>query len=88
MEVNYPLNTEDTQSSDSVVPTQPISTPDDLYWETDDTNPNQIIYDLENDEIIIPTDEDIITTPTLTDQTIIKKIVSRNVGNTRRRRFR
>lgn len=88
MEVNNPLNTEDSQSSDSVVPTQPISTPDDLYWETDDTNPNQIIYDLENDEIIIPTDEDIITTPTLTDQTIIKKIVSRNVGNTRRRRFR
>jgi len=88
VEVNNPLNTEDSQSSDSVVPTQPISTPDDLYWETDDTNPNQIIYDLENDEIIIPTDEDIITTPTLTDQTIIKKIVSRNVGNTRRRRFR
>jgi len=88
VEVNNPLNTEDSQSSDSVVPTQPISTPDDLYWETDDTNPNQIIYDLENDEIIIPTDEDIITTPTLTDQTIIKKIVSRNVGNTIRRRFR
>lgn len=88
MEVNNLLNTEDSQSSDSVAPTQPISTPDDLYWETDDTNPNQIIYDLENDEIIIPTDEDIITTPTLTDQSIIKKIVSRNVGNTRRRRFR
>jgi len=88
VEVNNLLNTEDSQSSDSVAPTQPIPTPDDLYWETDDTNPNQIIYDLENDEIIIPTDEDIITTPTLTDQSIIKKIVSRNVGNTRRRRFR
>jgi hypothetical protein len=71
-----------------VVQTQPVSTPDDLYWETDDINPNQIIYDLENNEIIIPTDEDIITTPTPTEQTIIKKIVSRNVGNSRRRRFR
>ncbi len=79
---------EDFPSSDLEERTPPISTPDDLYWETDDTNPNQIIYDLENNEIIIPTDEDIITTPTPPDQTIIKKIVSRNVGNTRRRRFR
>lgn len=78
---------EDFQSSDLVVPTQPISIPDDLYWETDEVNPNQIIYDLENNEIIIPTDED-ITTPTQPEQSIIKKIVSRNVGNTRRRRFR
>jgi len=89
VEVNNPLNTEDFQSSDLVVPTPPTSTPDDLYWETDETNPNQIIYDLENNEVIIPTDEDITTpTPTQSEQSIIKKIVSRNVGNTRRRRFR
>jgi hypothetical protein len=78
---------EDFQSLDLVVPTPTISIPDDLYWETDEINPNQIIYDLENNEIIIPTDED-ITTPTQSEQSIIKKIVSRNVGNTRRRRFR
>jgi len=88
VEVNYPLNTEDTQLLDLAEQTPPVSTPDDLYWETDDSNPNQIIYDLENNEVIIPIDEDIMTTPTPQDLTIIKKIVSRNVGNTRRRRIR
>ena len=66
----------------------PTLTPDDLYWETDDTNPNHVIYDLDNDEMIIPFEEDTLTTPTPTEQPIIKKIVSRNVGNTRRRRIR
>ena len=67
----------------------PTLTPDDLYWETDDINPNHIIYDLDNNEIIIPSEEEeITTTPTPTEQPIIKKIVSRNVGNTRRRRIR
>jgi hypothetical protein len=32
-----------------------------LYWEKDDTNPNQIIYDLEKDVVIIPQSEDEIT---------------------------
>ncbi len=31
---------------------------DELYWEKDDTNPNQVIYDLENNKIIIPNSED------------------------------
>ena len=31
---------------------------DELYWEKDDVNPNQVIYDLENDKIIIPNSED------------------------------
>ena len=32
-----------------------------LYWESDDTNPNQVIYDLENNKIIIPdSDEDVV----------------------------
>ena len=32
-----------------------------LYWEKDDTNPNQVIYDLEKDVVIIPQSEDEIT---------------------------
>ncbi len=35
-----------------------IDNDDELYWEKDDTNPNQIIYDLENNKIIIPNSED------------------------------
>jgi hypothetical protein len=32
-----------------------------LYWETDDVNPNQVIYDLDKNKIIIPSsDEDLI----------------------------
>jgi|Laugresu1bdmlbdd_1035124.scaffolds.fasta_scaffold15752_2 hypothetical protein len=64
---------EDFPSLDLVEAT-PTLTPDDLYWELDDTNPIE--------------EEDFITTPTPTEQPIIKKIVSRNVGNSRRRRFR
>jgi hypothetical protein len=34
---------------------------EDLYWEKDDANPNQVIYDLENNKIIIPdSDEDVV----------------------------
>lgn len=77
----------DFQYSDLVVPT-PTLTPDSLYWEVDDINPNQIIYDLENDEVIIPNEDDFIPAPAPTEQPIIKKIVSRNVGNSRRRRSR
>jgi hypothetical protein len=29
-----------------------------LYWEKDDTNPNQVIYDLENNKVIIPNSEE------------------------------
>ena len=53
-----------------------------LYWETDDTNPNQVIYDLENNQTIIPTsEEEIVTSPQG------EKVISRNVS-TRRRNFR
>ena len=61
--------------------------PNQVFLETDDTNPNQVIYDLDNNETIIPSEED-FTTPTLTEEPVFKKIVSRNVGSTRRRRFR
>jgi hypothetical protein len=54
-----------------------------LYWESDDTNPNQVIYDLENNKTIIPTSEEEITVP----PTPTVKLISRNVSS-RRRNFR
>jgi hypothetical protein len=61
---------------------------ENLYWESDDINPNQIIYDLENNKVIIPTsEEEIIIEPTATPTPIINNILSRNV-NPRRRNFR
>ena len=55
----------------------------DLYWETDDVNPNQIIYDLDNDKTIIPqSEEDIVVGPTPVPNG--PKIISRNVSSRRR----
>jgi hypothetical protein len=51
-----------------------------LYWESDDTNPNQVIYDLENNQTIIPTSDEEITPPTTT----VEKLISRNVSSRRR----
>lgn len=74
-EPNNPSNTEDIQYSDLVVPTQTL-TPDSLYWEVDDTiQPT-------------PTEDNFLNNQTPTEEPVIKKIVARNVGNTRRRRFR
>jgi hypothetical protein len=57
---------------------------ENLYWEvSDDVNPNQVIYDIENNEVIIPTSEDEIT---VTPEPV-KKVISRNVSS-RRRSFR
>jgi hypothetical protein len=56
----------------------------EIFLEQDEINPNQVVYDLENDEVIVPFDDDIMTTP----QPSTKKIISRNVGNIKRRRFR
>jgi hypothetical protein len=76
------------------IPSLPLEVPQDLtnneeplYWEVDDVNPNQIIYDLENNQTIIPTSEDeIVVTPEPLEPE--KLIISRNVNNTRRRNFR
>lgn len=58
--------------------------PESLYWEVaDDVNPNQVIYDIENNEVIIPTSEDEITVI----PEPVKKVISRNVSS-RRRSFR
>ena len=46
-----------------------------------------ILYDLDNNLVIIPVSEDDVeVTPTNLPE--VKKIVSRNVGNTQRRSFR
>ena len=39
----------------------PESHNEPLYWEKDDINPNQVIYDLDKDIVIIPQSEDEIT---------------------------
>ena len=56
---------------------------ENLYWEADDVNPNQVIYDIENNEVIIPTSEEEITVI----PEPVKKVISRNVSS-RRRSFR
>jgi hypothetical protein len=73
-------------SSSTLIPT--ISTiEDDLYLESDDTNPLQVIYDLDNNRMIIPNyedeEEDIIEEQSL--NFVSKKTFSRNVRNSRRR---
>jgi len=73
-------------SSSTLIPT--ISTiGDDLYLESDDTNPLQVIYDLDNNRMIIPNyedeEEDIIEEQSL--NFVSKKTFSRNVRNSRRR---
>ena len=48
-------------------------------------NPNQILYDLENNKVIIP-DEDITLNAPLTD--LSPKLIKKNVSNTRNRNNR
>ncbi len=70
-------------SSSTLIPI--ISTiEDDLYLESDDVNPNQVFYDLDNNRMIIPENEDdIIEEQSL--NFVNKKTFSRNVRNSRRR---
>jgi hypothetical protein len=72
---------------DTPTPTsESVDYKEDLYWEKEDVNPNQVIYDLENNKIIIPTsEEEIITT---LPAPISPKFVVKNVGNTRYRNNR
>ena len=55
---------------------------ENLYWETEDINPNLVLYDLENNQTIIPTSEEEINTLPQGE-----KVISRNVSS-RRRNFR
>jgi hypothetical protein len=50
---------------DTPTPTsESIDYKEDLYWEKEDVNPNQVIYDLENNKIIIPVSYTHLTLPT------------------------
>ena len=75
--------TEDTPLQEETQISELIdSKEENLYWETEDVNPNLVIYDLENNKTIIPTSEEEINTPTQGE-----KVISRNVSS-RRRNFR
>ena len=55
-----------------------------LYWESDDVNPNLVIYDLENNRTFVPSSEEEIITP---QPSPVEKVITRNVSS-RRRNFR
>lgn len=57
---------------------------DNLYWESDDVNPNLVIYDLENNRTFVPSSEEEIITP---QPSPVEKVITRNVSS-RRRNFR
>jgi len=52
---------EEEEPQDSKSLESPKDSNEPLYWEKDDINPNQVIYDLEKDVVIIPQSEDEIT---------------------------
>jgi len=52
---------EEEEHQDSKLQESPKDPNEPLYWEKDDTNPNQVIYDLEKDIVITPKSEDEIT---------------------------
>lgn len=59
---------------------------DDLYLESNDINPAQVIYDLDNNRVIIPTEEDDDGIIEEQDLNFVRKTTfSRNVRNSRRR---
>ena len=53
---------------------------ENLYWETEDVNPNMVIYDLENNQTIVPQSEEEIIISTAP----VEKVISRNVSTRRR----
>ena len=63
-----------------------INNQETLYWEGDDVNPNQIIYDLENNEVIIPDSEEDITLPQTKKEE--QNLIIKNVSGTRYRNNR
>jgi len=78
---------EDTISLDLEVDQDLINNQEILYWEKDDINPNQIIYDLENDRVIIPdSEDDIVVTPTNKQDS--PNLIIKNVSGTRYRNNR
>lgn len=64
---------EDTEETNSYI---------ELYVDKDEENPNEVVYDLENNVVIVPNETDEVPLSST------KKVISRNVGNIKRRRFR
>ena len=83
LQEDHHLKTEDGQFSPLEDPQVLENDNNDLFWEQDESGPNQVIYDFENDQVIIPISEDDIT-PIIRP----KKVISRNVSTSQRRRFR
>ena len=77
------LEQQEVLEEEEITPISEFQESEKLYWETD-TNPNIIIYDIENNEKIIPNSEDEITV-TPEPINVNKKVFSRNVNNTKRR---
>ena len=79
------LTTEDTTPQEEIQMLELIdSKEENLYWESDDVNPNSVIYDLENNRTFIPSSEEEIITP---QPSPVEKVITRNVSS-RRRNFR
>lgn len=64
---------EDTEETNSDI---------ELYVDKDEENPNEVVYDLENNVVMVPNETDEVPLSST------KKVISRNVGNIKRRRFR
>lgn len=77
------MEQQETLKVEEITPISEFQESENLYWETD-TNPNLIIYDIENNEKIIPSSEDEVTVTPLPIN-VNKKVFSRNVNNTKRR---
>jgi ABC-type uncharacterized transport system substrate-binding protein len=78
----------ETISSLTSTPTISPIDEDDLYLESDEINPAQVIYDLDNNRVIIPYTEDEEGESVIEEQDlnfVRKKTFSRNVRNSRRR---
>ena len=73
------IHQEEPQTSESI-----DSKDENLYWESDDVNPNLVIYDLENNRTFVPSSEEEIITP---QPSPVEKVITRNVSS-RRRNFR
>lgn len=64
---------EDTEETNSDI---------ELYVDKDEENPNEVVYDLENNVVMVPNETEEVPLSST------KKVISRNVGNIKRRRFR
>lgn len=64
---------EDTEETNSDI---------ELHVDKDEENPNEVVYDLENNVVIVPNETEEVPLSST------KKVISRNVGNIKRRRFR